>query len=120
MAFSVINEPEKCLAVRASRPRAISWAGSRTSSGHSRLICLARCPEVFIKPVDEAPCVLADGEPAVACALLDDELGLDSGFVQPIDHQLRLLERDQAILIAVDEECGGIIGRDVVDRGDLA
>src|SRR5579885_1583750 len=98
----------------------ISWAGPRISAGHPSLICPGRCLEMLIEPVEEGLRVLGEGEPAVAGALLDDELRVDPGLLQPLDDRLGLLERDEPIPVTVDDECRGVIGRDVVDRGDLA
>ena len=54
------------------------------------------------------------------CALLDDELALDSGRLELVDDELGLLDGHELIGVAVHDQGGRIIRRDVIDRADLA
>ena len=53
-------------------------------------------------------------------AFLDDELGLDARGLELLEDQLGLLDRHELVGVAVDDQRGRIVGRDVIDRADLA
>ena len=72
-----------------------------------------RLSQVAVEPVGELRQVLVQAGPAVPGTLLDDELRLDPGLLELLDDQLRLLERDELVLVAVDDQRRRVVGRDV-------
>ena len=72
-----------------------------------------------VEPVGDGRHVFQKVGPAVASPLLDHELGLDAGGFQLVEDQLGLLDRDQMIGVAVDDQRGRIVGRSVISRADL-
>ena len=73
--------------------------------------------QVAVEPVGDRRHVLVPFRPAVPRAFLDDQLGLDARGLELVEDQLGLLDRDQEILVAVDDQRGRVVGRDVSDRG---
>jgi len=55
----------------------------------------------------------------VGSPLLDDELGLYAGCFQLVEDQLGLLDRDQAIGVAVDDQGRRIVGRSAIKRAEM-
>ena len=77
--------------------------------------------QMGIKPVgDDRDVRFEQVGPAVCGAFLDDELGLDAGGLELFQDQLRLLDRNERVGVAVDDQRGWIVGRCVIDRADLA
>src|SRR5579884_1393998 len=76
--------------------------------------------QIAVEPVGERFRVFEDGKPAVAAIFFDDEFGRHTGFFELGDHSLRLLQRHQGILVAVDNQGRRVIAANVSDRGNLA
>ncbi len=72
-----------------------------------------------IEPVADDSHVLVPIFPAVRFPFLDDQPGLDARGLQLVKNDLRLLNRDQFVGIAMNDQRGRIVGTGVGDRADL-
>src|SRR5262249_3902476 len=109
-------KPTPCGAwVSSSFPRRPRQRGSLF-----RLFVFPLLWQVPVEPVREADQVLVHSPPAVVGPLLHDQFGMDTGLFQLGDEDLGLLDRDQFVLVTVDNKSWGVVLSDVLDRGKFA
>ena len=71
--------------------------------------------QILVEPVRKFRDICGDVGPSVRCTLLDNQLTGNVGFPQFVDHEPRLLQRDQPVGVTVDDQGGWIVGRDVIN-----
>ena len=77
------------------------------------------CGQMLVEPIGEQVHVLAECGPAVVGSGAEDQFARDFVFFQLVDEDVRLLDRDDFVLVAVDDQHWGIVGGDVRDRRNL-
>src|SRR5271157_180397 len=75
--------------------------------------------QVLVEPLQRLRHMLLDEGAVVPAPLLDDQFRGDAGLLQLCRHRLGLLERDEGVLVAVDDERRRVVLGDVADRRNL-